>query len=257
MGWRASGPIGASTSRLKAMLKAVFFDAAGTLFETRAPVAEIYAGLAREFGLEAKPRSIGAAFRRAFGSAPGLAFGAGRQPQELRKLEREWWRQRVAETFARIGKFADFDAYFDRLFATFADPLTWKAYPEAIPALRRLKDQGLIIGLISNFDHRVYGVLEGLGLGATLDSTTISSEAGYAKPAPEIFELALSKHGLACSECLHVGDSIPLDIEGAKAAGINPILMRAAANTHTPAGTLAVKSLEEIPDLVEKLRLTS
>jgi len=239
------------------MLKAVFFDAAGTLFETRRPVAEIYAGLAREFGLEAKPRLVGAAFRSAFGSAPGLAFGPGHQPQELRALEREWWRQRVAATFAQIGQFADFDAYFDRLFATFADPLTWKAYPEAIPALRRLRDEGLIIGVISNFDYRVYGVLDALGLGATLDSTTISSEAGYAKPAPEIFELALGKHRLARSECLHVGDSIPLDIVGAKAAGIRAVLMRAEANTDTPAGTLAVRSLEEIPDLVEKLRLTS
>ena len=60
--------------------------------------------------------------------------------------------------------------------------------------------------MISNFDYRVYGILEGLGLTGYFDSMTISSEAGWAKPAPEIFKAALVRHGLAPDEALHVGD---------------------------------------------------
>jgi putative hydrolase of the HAD superfamily len=238
------------------MLKAVFFDAAGTLFESRLPVAEIYAELARQFGVDADARQVGAAFRNAFGSAPALAFGTGHRTQELRRLEREWWRQRVAETFTQIGEFADFEAYFDRLFAIFGEPATWEPCPEAIPTLQRLKDEGLIVGVISNFDYRVHGVLGGLGMDALLDSTTISSEAGYAKPASEIFALALAKHRLKPLECVHVGDSIALDVVGAQTAGIRAILVKAGTDPDALPAVPAVRSLGQIPDLVKTLGLT-
>src|SRR5579863_7093081 len=113
------------------MIRAAFFDAAGTLFEAREPVGRTYARLAREFGVEASEEAVAAGFRRAFGEAAGLAFGRGHPAGELRRLEREWWRKRVAETFLGIGTFADFDAYFEALFAYFGDPLHWVADDEA------------------------------------------------------------------------------------------------------------------------------
>src|SRR5271170_5091084 len=98
------------------MITAAFFDAAGTLFEAREPIGRTYARLARDFGLDAPEDAVAASFRRAFGAAPGLAFGPGFRDDELRRLEREWWRRRVGETFDPIGKFSDFEAYFDALF---------------------------------------------------------------------------------------------------------------------------------------------
>ena len=76
------------------LITAVFFDAAGTLFEPREPIGRTYARLARDFGLEASEEAVAASFRHAFGAAPGLAFGLGLRPAELRRLEREWWRRR-------------------------------------------------------------------------------------------------------------------------------------------------------------------
>ena len=113
------------------MLKAVFFDAAGTIFEARQPVGRSYARLAREFGVDTSEEAVSAAFRRVFHAAPPLAFGAGHPPAELRRLERQWWWARVADTFAGLGEFSDFDAYFDALFAFFADPAHWRADDEA------------------------------------------------------------------------------------------------------------------------------
>ena len=72
------------------MLTTIFFDAAGTLFETRRPVGEFYADVARKFGADVSGKTISAAFRHSFGNAPGLAFGPGRAAVELRRLEREW-----------------------------------------------------------------------------------------------------------------------------------------------------------------------
>lgn len=207
------------------MLRVVFFDAAGTLFHTREPAGLSYAKMARRFGLQADDARVADSFRRAFAAAPGLAFGPGHEPAELRRLEREWWRRLVRATFASIGEFADFEAYFDALFAFFADPANWICDPDAPVLLAALNESGLELGVISNFDYRIYAILDALELARHFDSITISSEVGYAKPAPEIFRMALERHSLQAQQALHVGDSAALDVVGARAASIAAILI--------------------------------
>ena len=207
------------------MLRAVFFDAAGTLFHTREPAGLSYAKIARRFGVEPDERVLINSFRRTFDAMPGLAFGPGHEDAKLRWLERQWWHQLVRATFAEIGEFADFDAYFDTLFAFFADPANWVCDPAAPVLLAALRERGITLGVISNFDHRIYRILETLGLSRYFDSITISSEAGYAKPSPEIFRVALKRHSLSAADAVHVGDSKSLDIEGAFAVGLGAVLV--------------------------------
>jgi len=234
------------------MLKVVFFDAAGTLIDTRRPVGQSYAALARDYGVTAKDAAITAAFRRAFNHAPGLSFGPGHPPDELRRMERQWWHDRVRETFAGLGRFDDFESYFNVLFDYFADPASWVVYEDVVETLSELRKQGLELGVISNFDTRLFGLLKGLGLAELFQSVTISSQAGWSKPAPELYRSALARHQAGPDQALHVGDSPNLDIAGAKAAGLEAILvMRRAANV--PSGTaspqrpdLVVASLREV-----------
>src|SRR3984957_18786136 len=175
------------------MLRTIFFDAAGTLFEPRIPVGESYARVAQKHGVTTTGTAVGAAFRRAFHESGGLAFGPGHAPAELRRMERAWWREVVAKSFASLGTFADFDAYFDELFAYFADPANWVADSDALALLTQLRRDGYQLGIVSNFDYRLYHILDGLELGDAFDSITISSEAGWAKPDPRIFEVALAR----------------------------------------------------------------
>lgn len=207
------------------MIKAVFFDAAGTLFVPAEPVGRSYARIARGFGVDADERAVAAGFHRAFALSGGLAFGQGIPPARLRQLEREWWRQCVRESFAGLGEFDDFEGCFDALFAYFANPSSWIATPQAAPVLQALHDRGLALGVVSNFDYRLYAILGGLGLQRYFDSVTISSEAGFAKPAPGIFAAALERHRLTPSEVIHVGDSEALDVKGAAAVGLAAILV--------------------------------
>jgi putative hydrolase of the HAD superfamily len=207
------------------VIRAVFFDAAGTLFESREPVGHAYTRIARDFGVDAPIEAVTAGFRHAFGSAPGLAFGPGHPPGELRGLERRWWRQRVADSFAGLGEFRDFDAYFEALFTYFGDPAHWLVDPEAVATLQRLRNDGLRLGVISNFDHRVYRILAGLGLASLFDSITISSEAGFAKPRREIFDQALKSLGVEALDAMHVGDSAHLDLAAASEAGLAAVLI--------------------------------
>ncbi|MGH8011450.1 MAG: HAD-IA family hydrolase [Candidatus Binataceae bacterium] len=237
------------------MLKVVFFDAAGTLFEPREPVGDTYARIARDFGVRASGAEVNATFRRIFHGAPGLAFGPGHSAVELRRLERQWWRGIVWRVFAEIGRFDDFDAYFNTLFAYFADPRHWLADPQAMPLLSGLKAQGLQLGMVSNFDWRLYAILDGLGLLTYFDSITISSEAGWAKPSAEIFRVALAKHAAIAAEALHIGDSLPLDIGGAQAAGIAAILLARDNHGETGAGAeiARVNSLAAIVPMMQKM----
>jgi putative hydrolase of the HAD superfamily len=237
------------------MLKTIFFDVAGTLILTRERIGLSYARLAHDYGLKADDKAVGAAFRRVFGVAPGLAFGPGHDAIALRQMERDWWRRVVADTFAEFGEFRDFDGYFDALFDFLGDPANWKADLEAAPLLASLKERGYTLGVISNFDYRVYGILDGLGLGSYFDSVTISSEAGFAKPAPEIFHRALGHHSVAPAEALHVGDSEQMDIAGAEGAGIAAVLLdRKAAARCAISGRIArVSALSSVLDATDQI----
>ncbi len=237
------------------MLRAVFFDAAGTLFEAREPVGHSYARIARKHGLDASGELVTVGFRRAFGSAGGLAFGPGHEAAELRRLERGWWRELVRRSFTGLGEFDDFDAFFDELFAYFAEPAHWEPMPEAPEVLGRLKQSGLKLGVISNFDHRLYRILEGLGLDGYFDSITISSEAGFAKPAGEVFALAMERLGVGGFEAAHVGDSEHMDFIGARRAGMAAVLIEPAGASHAVDGREGrIPSLASIIDVVQVLR---
>jgi putative hydrolase of the HAD superfamily len=236
-------------------LKAVFFDVAGTLIVTRERIGQSYTRLAHDYGLTADDKAVGAAFRRAFNAAPRLAFGPGHDARELRRLEREWWRQVVAETFAEFAPLPDFEGYFAALFDFLADPANWKADPEAAPLLARLKQRGLTLGVISNFDYRVYRILDGLGLDGYFDSITISSEAGWAKPSPEIFNAALDRHAVAPAAALHIGDSDQMDLLGAQAAGLAAILLdrRAPERCSISGRSARVSSLSAVIDAADRI----
>jgi putative hydrolase of the HAD superfamily len=237
------------------MLKAVFFDAAGTLFKPREPVGPSYVRIAGEYGIDASVADVNTRFRRAFHDAPPLAFGPGHPADRLRQLERQWWYDVVAATFSGLGELKDFDAYFDALFAFFADPAHWIADTDASRTLQHLKDSGLALGMISNFDHRLYRILDGLGLSRFFDSVTISSEAGYAKPAAELFRIALARHSVQPAEALHIGDSEHLDLAGAAEAGIAAVLIEPYASPRLSIAdrTARVSSLGAVIEAAQRL----
>jgi putative hydrolase of the HAD superfamily len=208
-------------------IRVVFFDAANTLFHVNGSVAEIYLHHAVQFGFAQKPDSLIAikqAFSRAFREAPPPVF-ASTDAAQIKQSERLWWFDIVHNVFYRVGMFERFDECFEAVFQVFEDPSTWKLYPETEAVLGRLRTQGMELGIISNFDSRLFTVLRGLGIDRLFDTVTISSLAQAAKPAPKIFHLALEKHAVDPEEALHVGDSLRDDAEGAIKAGLAGVLL--------------------------------
>ncbi|MFM8551947.1 MAG: HAD-IA family hydrolase [Nitrospiraceae bacterium] len=233
-------------------IKVVFFDAAGTLFHVKGSVADVYLSYAEPFGIRRTPEllaSVNEAFKRAFHDAPPPLFAAS-DPVELKQCERLWWFDIVHNVFYRVGMFEGFDEYFDRVYEAFADPQHWALYPETQATLESLKRQGFELGIISNFDTRLFSVLKGLGLTEWFDTVTISSWARAAKPAPKIFRLAHDKHAVDAEEAVHVGDSLKDDWEGARAANVAGLLLdRAGAHPGKP----TIKGLEEVSERIALL----
>ena len=232
-------------------IRVVFFDAADTLFHVNGSVAEIYLQHAVEFGYQRTPESLASikqAFSRAFRDAPPPIFAAT-EPAQIKQSERLWWFDIVHNVFYRVGMFERFDDFFDRVFQVFEDPGSWKLFPETLPTLSALREQGMELGIISNFDSRLFAVMRGLGLGQTFDTVTISSLAHAAKPAPKIFRTALDKHAVDPKEALHVGDSLRDDVEGARKVGLQAVLLDRQGR-HAGVGVPAIRALDELLPLV-------
>ncbi|MBK4731275.1 HAD-IA family hydrolase [Oxynema sp. CENA135] len=203
----------------------IFFDAVGTLFAVRGTVGETYARLARDYGVTVDSQRLDRAFIESFRASTPPAFPDA-EPSQIPQLEFEWWEAISMTTFQRIGafeQFSNFQEFFKQLFAYFATAEPWFVYPDVPRTLERLKGSSTQFGILSNFDSRLYRVLQALDLDDFFTSITLSTEVGAAKPDRQIFEVALSKHDCQPERAWHIGDSYKEDYEGAKAAGLHAI----------------------------------
>jgi putative hydrolase of the HAD superfamily len=211
----------------------IFFDAVGTLFGVRGTVGQIYGQFARQAGLEIDEQDLDRAFIQSFKAAPRAAFSDA-SPADLPILEYQWWRAIAYQSFSNVGAISnlpDFDAFFQPLFDRFAKADPWVVYPEVSSALSQLKVLGIELAIISNFDSRLYPVLEALELSQWFASVTISTHVGSAKPESAIFASALAHHGYSPQDAWHVGDSWSEDYEGAIAAGLKGIWLNRSHNS--------------------------
>lgn len=112
-----------------------------------------------------------------------------------------------------------------RVYDEFGRADRWKVHDDVEPAMRRLKARGMALGVISNWDRRLVGLLDGLGLGELLDTVVSSADVGLRKPDPRIFELACERLGVRPQEAAHVGDHHYADVLGAQTAGMLAVLV--------------------------------
>ena len=208
---------------INAMTRAVFLDALGTLVELEPPWISLRSRVPAEVAderLEAALRAEMAYYRE--------HAQEGRDEASLADL-----RERCAVLVSReLG----LEIGVDELVSA----IRFSAYPDAVPALGGLRDRGLRLVAVSNWDCSLPRVLEGCGIDGLLDGTVTSAGAAARKPDPAIFSAALELAGVEADEALHVGDTPEEDVAGARAAGIRPLLI----DRHGSGGDIS--SLEEI-----------
>jgi putative hydrolase of the HAD superfamily len=200
-------------------IRAVLFDAVGTLIHPAPAAPIVYAELGRRLGSQLLPQTILERFRLAFHREEEVDRAHGYRTSEEREVER--WQRIVAATLDDVP---DQDACVRELFAHFAQPDSWRCDPDAEHVAHRLAAQGYRLGMASNYDLRLHRVWEGKRELAAIREVIISSEVGWRKPAAPFFEAAARRLGVSAAECLFVGDDQANDYDGARAAGMRAVL---------------------------------
>jgi putative hydrolase of the HAD superfamily len=198
-------------------IRAVFFDAVGTLIVPDPPVAEIYAEAGRRHGIELSLAEISTRFRAAFRAEEKEDAIRGGPTSEER--ERIRWQRIVGKVFPDRA-----DAVFGELYAHFSSLSAWKIMEGAAGAIAALAGWGLVLGFASNFDHRLHAIADGLPGLSPLRHRIISSEVGWLKPSPRFFEAVIRAADCAPDRIVFVGDNRINDFTGANAAGMRGVL---------------------------------
>lgn len=200
------------------MIKAIFFDAVGTLLYLPKSVGHHYALVGREIGLDLDSAELDRAFFSAWNEMrPREAIDGPRENDD-----KDWWRELVELILARtVPKLGDLDRanFFEIAYEHFAEAGVWELYPEVFEVLEKLQPR-FQLAVVSNFDGRLRMILEQLGVLKFFQHVFVSSEIGADKPDPKIFRRALGFAELKPEETLHVGDDPERDGKAATAAGL-------------------------------------
>lgn len=200
------------------MIRAIVFDAAGTLFHLTRTVGDHYAYVGSEVGLNLDAQQLERAFHAAWQQMPRRP--AIDSPRE--NDDQDWWRELVGRVFDRVAPSlseVDRDNFFAIAYEHFAEAGVWKLYPDVLDALRQLRER-FQLAVISNFDGRLRLILQHLGISRYFSHIFVSSELGADKPDPEIFRRAITIMHLRPDEVVHVGDDPENDWKAAAAVGL-------------------------------------
>jgi putative hydrolase of the HAD superfamily len=208
-----------ATKNKEKSLKAIFFDAVGTLFRLTETVGDHYAYVGSEVGLDLNAQALERAFHAAWKRMPQRAAIDGPREND----DKNWWRELVDlildQVVPSLGQF-DRDNFFEIAYEHFAEAGVWELYPEVPGVLEKLQPL-FQLAVVSNFDGRLRFILEHLGVSKYFARVFVSSELGADKPDPEIYRRALKLMKLHPNEVLHVGDDPERDWESASATGLS------------------------------------
>ena len=215
-------------------VEAVTFDAAGTLFELAEPVGQTYARYGRAHGWSLSAEELEQGFRDAWRAAP--RFGTiqdGTRSETGNEREKAWWRNLVAATFSKARDSQHLPQprivsgpLFNDLFDHYAHGNAWQLFPETIRTLTRLREKGLPVAVISNFDSRFRQIAEDLGFLSNFAVIQLSGEFGNAKPDLSIFAATADQLSLEPERILHIGDDPGADWQGGREAGYQVFELR-------------------------------
>jgi putative hydrolase of the HAD superfamily len=191
---------------------AVTFDVGGTLIEPWPSVGHIYAEVAAQHGVPGlAPEILNHRFAAAWKARPGFDHSI------------EGWSAIVDETFGGLVPEKPSQTFFGELYQRFTRASAWRIYDDVLATLNTLRERGLRVGVISNWDQRLRPLLDALGLAGQFEVTVVSCEIGASKPSPAPFQAAAKAFKLQPDGILHVGDSTEMDVAGARAAGFQAV----------------------------------
>ncbi|XP_005099104.1 haloacid dehalogenase-like hydrolase domain-containing protein 3 [Aplysia californica] len=233
------------------LLKLVTVDVTNTLIRVAGSPGRQYAYVARKYGVDIDETLLTGIFLKEYKSYtkkyPNFGVMDG-MPANI------WWSLLVKDCFRFVdSKIPEemldkisFDLYFH-----FTKPMAWDLLPGAVAALEDLSQYPVKLGVISNWDHRLYKVLMVLKLRQFFDFILPSYIIGYEKPNSIIFHQALEDGRCEPHEAVHFGDNIEKDFIGAKNVGMNAYLLASeGVKNDFLDQSLVVKTVQEFVDKI-------
>jgi putative hydrolase of the HAD superfamily len=224
-------------------VRAVVFDAVGTLLYADPPVADVYHLAGWQHGSQLSRDEVASRLRAALAMSEA-GKGLVREATSARQ-ERTRWQQIVASVIDDVHD--ESGAMFDGLWRHFADAAHWRLFDDAAAAIDELAARGWRLAIASNFDRRLHAIAEQFPALARCQRRFISSEIGYPKPDRRFFAAIEAELDLPSQQLLLVGDDWTNDILGAQAAGWQTIWLHRRG---TPATQPHIRSVLELLDLL-------
>ena len=239
-------------------MKFITFDITNTLIKVSPSVGYHYRNLAKKFDYEFDEEVLNKNFGRFFKHQnklhPGYGYKSGMNSQDwwhgiIRNLVHENSKSKMLQppTELEISKISE------HIYLEFSKEIYWKKYENCDSILDSLKQKGFGLGVISNFDERLFEIVKNLGIKNYFDWILIpSNSGGHSKPDRDIFlkafELSKMKDP---NELLHVGDDLELDIKASESCGFNSILVKHSSiiNEHET----SLNQAYNLNDLLDKI----
>jgi putative hydrolase of the HAD superfamily len=222
----------------------VLLDALGTLLHFEPPAPRLRAALNARAGLDVGEAAAAAAIR-----AEIVYYRShlheGHDAEALAGLRRrcaEAMRPALPEPARTLSPEVLTDALLDAL--------VFAAYPDVPAALGAVREAGFALVVVSNWDASLHDRLAETGVAPLVDAAVASAELGVAKPDPAVFDEALALVGARREGSWHVGDTPEVDVTGALAAGLRPVLVARDGPVAAPPGVPVLATLERLPALV-------
>jgi putative hydrolase of the HAD superfamily len=227
--------------------RAVFFDAGETLVHPHPSFPELVLEVLRDEGYTVDPALI-----REKLHVVSNRFLRAAQEKELwstsQERSRRFWGDVYRTLLVEVGvPFGDRLA--EAFYRTFTDVSNYRLFPDVLPVLERLRQEGLTLGVVSNFEEWLERLLESLDVIPFFEVRVISGVEGYEKPDLRLFELALDRVGVEAAESVYVGDHPFFDTEPASSVGMLAILIdRRGRYPDHPGPRIA--ALDDLPTLI-------
>jgi putative hydrolase of the HAD superfamily len=209
---------------MKTRIRAIFFDAGNTLIYPR--VEELAADLTAR-GYPATSEDFYAAERAGKQRLDEWLWPQIRQGEVPRTIDHYYWFGYLKALVTRIGvPEAEHERVMRQVGEGFRDITLWSCVPaETPPFLDKLREEGYLLGVISNSIGTMEQQLERVGLRPHFELVIDSALVGVEKPHPEIFHLALARAKVAAADAVFVGDTNATDMGGAHLAGLAGVLI--------------------------------
>lgn len=229
----------------------VFFDAGETIIHPYPSFPELFAQICAEQGATVRADDVREVQERLAPHLIDLAEDSGvTEPSLGEEASRKFWTFLYQRFLTELG--VSDDRLPHELFARFSTSSTYRLFDDVRPALTQIEERGHRLGLISNFEGWLEQILVEQEVGESFDVTVISGVEGVEKPDPAIYELAVQRAGVDPSRCVHVGDSVALDVVPATQVGIKAVLLDRVGR-YPDTGHPTIASLEELPMVITKL----